>query len=176
MMSSNEHSLLSSYRESLLEHLFAGEVMRHVWLSGLRRLEVLKPQVDDGGYDLVLEAGNVVRHVQLKATFSGSKVRRFSVNLGLAAKPSGCVVCMLFDPDTLDLGPFYWYGGPPGERLPDVAGFKTARHTKGNAQGAKAERPNMRVLPLSAFEKVPNIEGIAARLFGKILSVNEDDL
>lgn len=41
--------------------------MRHVWLSGLRRLEVLKPQVDDGGYDLVLEAANVARHIQLEA-------------------------------------------------------------------------------------------------------------
>jgi hypothetical protein len=49
-----DHNLLSSYREMLLEHLFAGEVMRHVWLSGIKRLEILKPQVDDGGYDIVL--------------------------------------------------------------------------------------------------------------------------
>ena len=47
-----DHSLLSSYREKLLEHLFVGEVMRYVWLSRVKRLEVLKPQVDDGGYDL----------------------------------------------------------------------------------------------------------------------------
>lgn len=101
----DDHSLLSSYRESLLKHLFAGEVMKAVWLSGLRRLEVLKPQVDDGGYDLVLEAGDVVRHVQLKATFAGSTVRNLKINLGLAPKPSGCVICMHFDPDTLSLGP-----------------------------------------------------------------------
>jgi hypothetical protein len=31
-----DHSLLSSYREMLLEHLFAGEVMRRVWLSGIK--------------------------------------------------------------------------------------------------------------------------------------------
>jgi hypothetical protein len=97
----------------LLEHLFAGEVMRHVWLSGVKRLEVLKPQVDDGGYDLVLETTSVVRHIQLKATFKGSTVRRFNVNAGLAAKPSGCVVCLLFDDKTLNLGPFYWFGGAP---------------------------------------------------------------
>ena len=54
-----DHRLLSSYREMLLEHLFAGEVMRYVWLSGIKRLEVLKPQVDDGGYDLVLEANSI---------------------------------------------------------------------------------------------------------------------
>lgn len=43
-----DHSLLSSYREMLLEHLFAGEVMRHVWLSGVKRLEIVKPQVRRG--------------------------------------------------------------------------------------------------------------------------------
>jgi hypothetical protein len=47
----------------LLEHLFAGEVMRRVWLSGIRRMEILKPQVDDGGYDLLLEANAIVRQV-----------------------------------------------------------------------------------------------------------------
>lgn len=59
-MTTTEHSLLSSYREVLLEHLFAGEVMRHLWISGTKRLEMLKPQVDDGGYDLVLEANAAV--------------------------------------------------------------------------------------------------------------------
>ena len=67
-MAASNHSLYSRYREMLIEHLFAGEVMRDLWLSGVERIEVLKPQVDDGGYDLVLEARGVVRHVQLKTT------------------------------------------------------------------------------------------------------------
>jgi hypothetical protein len=32
----------------------------------------LKPQVDDAGYDLVLEANGVVRHVPLKSSHAGS--------------------------------------------------------------------------------------------------------
>ena len=32
----------------------------------------LKPQVDDAGYDLVLETDSVVRHIQLKTSFEGS--------------------------------------------------------------------------------------------------------
>jgi hypothetical protein len=79
LMEASHHSLHSSYRESLLEHLFAGEIMRHLRVSGVRRLVVLKPQVDDGGYNLVLETTSVVRHIQLKATFKGSKVNRFSL-------------------------------------------------------------------------------------------------
>lgn len=42
----------SSYREMLVEYLFAGEVMRFLWRRGNVRMEVLKPQVDEGGYGL----------------------------------------------------------------------------------------------------------------------------
>ena len=163
-----DHSLLSSYRETLLEHLFAGEVMRHVWRSGIKRLEILKPQVDDGGYDLVLEANAVVRHVQLKATFLGSKVNRFNVNARLAQKPSGCIVILLFDPVSLELGPFLWFGAAAGSPLPDLNRFAVAKHTKGNARGVKLERPRLRVLPRSAFEEVSSIPELAEKLFGAL--------
>ena len=43
------HSTRSSHRAALLEHLFAGEVMKHLCRSGDGRLEVLKPQLDDSG-------------------------------------------------------------------------------------------------------------------------------
>jgi len=161
-----DHSLLSSYREMLLEHLFAGELMRHVWLSGTKRLEILKPQVDGGGYDLVLETSSVIRYVQLKATFTGSTVRRFTVNTALATKPSGCVVCLLFDQETLTLGPFFWFGGAPNEPLPDLSSYPVAKHTKGNAKGVKNPRPNLKVVPQSAFESVPTIEQLAIKLSG----------
>lgn len=167
-MERRDHSLLSSYREMLLEHLFSGEIMRHVWLSGIKRLEVLKPQVDDGGYDLLFEGNKVVRHVQLKATFRGSKVARFNVNTALALKPSGCVIVLLFDPHTLDLGPFLWFGGAPGTPLPDIRAFQIAKHTKGNAQGVKLPRPRVRVLPRSAFDKVSELDDLAQRLFGPL--------
>ena len=161
-----KHSLLSAYREMLLEHLFAGEVMRHMWLSGYKRLEVLKPQVDDGGYDLVLEAKSLVRHVQLKATFRGSTVRKFNINMGLANKPSGCVVVLIFDQESLHLGPFLWFGGTPGKPLPDLSVYPVAKHTKGNAQGIKLGRPNIRVVPNTAFKQVSCIPELANMLFG----------
>lgn len=167
MSGDNNHSLLSSYREMLIEHLFSGEVMRHAWLSGIKRLEILKPQVDDGGYDLVLEANTVVRHVQLKATFRGSSVRRFNVNAGLSGKPSGCVVCVMFEESTLELGPYYWFGATPGAPLPNLEKFPVAKHTKGNAKGVKKLRPNIRTVPLSVFEPLPDVAHLAQRLFGR---------
>ncbi len=65
---------------------------------------------------LVLEGNAIVRHVQLKATFRGSTVARFNVNARLALKPSGCVVVLLFEPRTLELGPFQWFGAPRANR------------------------------------------------------------
>jgi hypothetical protein len=167
-MSSTEHSLYSSYREALLEHLFAGEVMRYLWLRGIHRMEVLKPQVDDGGYDLVLEANGVTRHVQLKASHHSSTTARVGVNLRLSEKPSGCVVWMRFDPNTLELGPFLWFGAPPGERLPDLSGFAIGKHTKANAEGIKLERPNVRVVQRHKFEEVESVADLVERLFGSL--------
>ena len=166
-MTASNHSLYSRYREMLIEHLFAGEVMRHLWLSSVDRIEVLKPQVDDGGYDLVLEARGSVRHVQLKATHLGSTTQSVKVHLGLETKPSGCVIWVRFDEDTMKLGPFLWFGGKPGKEIPSLSGFKTAKHTKGNAQGVKAERPNLRVIPKSQFKKLDSIEELVEYLFGR---------
>lgn len=167
-MAATEHSIYASYREALLEHLFAGEVMRHLWLSGVHRMEVLKPQVDDGGYDLVLEAGGITRHVQLKSSHQGSSTAQVNVNLRLMEKPSGCVVWTIFHPDTLHLGPFLWFGGAPGKKLPDVRDFKVAKHAKGNAEGVKLRRPNIRVVPLRHFERVGSIPELIEKLFGSL--------
>lgn len=164
----NEHNLYSSYREVLLEHLLSGEVMKHLWLRGNIRIETLKPQVDDAGYDLVLEANGVVRHVQLKSSHANSSTSDVRVSLHLAKKPSGCVVWLWFDPKTLQLGPYLFFGNSPGLPLPDIADFKVAKHVKGNAQGIKLERPNVRVIPKSRFETLPSISELVLRLFGPL--------
>lgn len=156
---------MSSYREMLLEHLFVGELMRHAWSKG-KRIEVLKPQVDDCGYDLVLEVNSIVRHVQLKATFQGSKVKRFPVNIGLSQKPSGCVVILVFEKEKLQFREFRWCGEPPGQQLLKIDGFQTGKHTKCNAQGIKLDRPQIRIVPWAEFELVPTIGELAVKLFG----------
>lgn len=167
-MTATEHNLYSSYREALLEHLFAGEVMRHLWLRGNVRIEMLKPQVDDGGYDLVLEANGIVRHVQLKSSHHASTTADTKVSIHLMKKPSGCLVWLLFDAATLELGPYLWFGGAPGEPLPDVSGYRVAKHTKGNAEGVKLERPNLRVIPRGRFAIIASVDELVLKLFGPV--------
>jgi len=162
-----EHSLRSSYRESVLEHLFVGEVMKHLWLNQVS-IEVLKPQVDDAGYDLVFEAKGIVRHVQLKSSYSGAKTSRVNVSLDLGNKPSGCVIWLWFNPGTLELDSFRWFGSGPGTQLPSIAKFKVAKHTKGNALGSKGDRPNLRVIPKKPFKTFKTIAELIHELFGPL--------
>ena len=122
-MPSTAHYQNSSYRELLIEHLLVGQIMRLLWLRGITQFEILKPQVDDSGYDLVLDANGVLRHIQLKASFRGSSTKSVKVSLRLTKKKSPCVVWVEFDPDALELGPFRWFGGTPNGSFPDVSGL-----------------------------------------------------
>jgi hypothetical protein len=160
------HSEHSSYREKLLEHLFIGEVLRHLWRRGITNIESLRPEVDSGGYDLVLAYKQIIRHIQLKSSHKGATTGRQAVNMRLAEKPCGCVIWVKFDENTLSLGPFLWFGGLPGKSLPDISSFPVAKRSTANAQGLKPTRPNMRVLKGSDFEPVATIPDLVERLFG----------
>ena len=71
----------------------------------------------------------------------------------------------MFDKDTPELGPFLWLGGALGEAMAELGG-KVGRHTKGDRNGVKAERPNTRIVPKSRFRRLATIEEVAAALFG----------
>jgi hypothetical protein len=72
------HSFDSSLREQALGHIFLGQPLAFMWRNGGRDIEVLKSEVDRGGYDLVLEANGVIRHLQLKSSFRGPGLKRCS--------------------------------------------------------------------------------------------------
>lgn len=173
-MTEDKNSHYSSYREMVLEHLFVSELMRILWLQDVTDFEMLMSKVDNSGYDIVLEANSVVRHIQLKSSSINSKTGEVKVNDRLAQKPSGCIIWMYFDPNDLSLGPFLWYGGSPGEKLPDLTHFKSARHTKANSEGMKSIRPHMKVVPKSKFKKVHNILALIAYLFGPINNQSDE--
>jgi hypothetical protein len=164
-MDSSKHFESSSFREKLIEHLFVGELLKLSWQKDCG-LEVAKPEVDNSGYDLIAEAQGVVRHIQLKASYVGATTASQKVHVRLGNKPSGCVIWVNFNEDTLDLGPYYFFGGKPGEPLPSLENSKTARHTKGNQDGHKAERPNIKVLNKGDFTRYGSVAEIYTALFG----------
>jgi hypothetical protein len=72
------------------------------------------------------------------------------------------VIWTFFDRDTLELGPFLWFGGAPGQPLPPL-GDKVGRHTRGD----KAERGEIRVVGKGRFRRLATVEELAAVLFGE---------
>jgi hypothetical protein len=51
--------------------------------------------------------------------------------------------------------------------LPQLDGFKTAKHTKGDKDGVKKERPNLRVVRMSQFREIADIPALYVALFGQ---------
>lgn len=162
-----QHTENSSYREKLVEHLFVAELLKLSWLHHGCSLEIAKPEVDNSGYDLIVEAKGVVRHVQLKTSIVGGKTAVQKIHTKLAEKPSGCVVWIYINEKTLRLGPFLYFGAEAGKPLPSLIDRKVAKHTKGDKDGVKAERPNIRVLPKGSFTPIESIENLYVRLFSK---------
>jgi hypothetical protein len=150
------HSSASSLREQALGHVFLGQLLTFMWRNGVRDIEVLKSEVDRGGCDIVLEANGIIRHVQLKSSFRGSKVREVDISTNLLRKPGGCVLWIEFDSESLAIERFYWFGGKAGTALPDL-GLRVSRHSKGNSDGEKNERPIHRVLTRGRFEPLADI-------------------
>lgn len=161
-----QHYRFSSYREKLIEHLFVGELLKASWLRGECSLEIAKPEVDSRGYDVIIERRGVVRHIQLKTSHREAAASGQKVHLGLAEKPSGCIVWIQFDEKTLSLGPFLFFGNAAGLPLADIRRFKIGKHAKANAEGIKAERPDIRVVPKSQFQLLSTIDEVFEMLFG----------
>ena len=161
----SKHNVHSSYREKLIEHLFIGELLKTSWQKHDCGLEVAKPEVDNAGYDVIVECYGVVRHIQLKASFIKSTTATQKMHVKLADKPSGCIVWIIFDEDTLLFDHFLVYAGKAGEPIPDITNLKIAKHSKGDKDGVKAERSNVRKVNKGQFQKVTNIDEVYELLF-----------
>ncbi len=110
------------YLENIIEHGFLSELLEHYWFAHRRRVEVIRPDVDGGGYDLVLEANRRVRHVQLKGRYrkaSGPKVVKVHSRLRDHWDP--CVIWIFWDWDeTLNRVRLeYRYSSPKQRSWPD---------------------------------------------------------
>jgi hypothetical protein len=152
----NALSTKSVYVESIQKHILLGQLLQRMWERGLPPLEILHSEDGTRGYDFVLGCGKILRHVELK---SGQNL---NVGLGLAEAPSGCVLRLKVDSNTLQIDSFSFFGGPPGKSLPDIHSFKTGKHNRGD----KNPRPNIRKIPKSKFEKLESFDDLIHKLFG----------
>lgn len=169
MQAADDAYLLSNFFEQLVEHAFVSEILQEVYYGRGQVVEVLRSEVDSYGYDLILESNGVMRHVQLKTSRPDARASGQKVHVKLGEKPGDCVIWVIRHecPVSRRMRSSYrFFGGAPGERLPDVSGFKVAKHNKGDATGRKKERPAIRVIPKSRFELVETTSELVRVLFG----------
>src|SRR3546814_17717032 len=106
----SQHSTL---REKVVEHLFLAELSKEMLLRAKTPFEVLRSEFDGHGYDIVVEAKGVLRHLHFKHSRADSKVRRQKVHVPFTKKPGGCVIWSMAVRRTLGVGTFFWMGGEP---------------------------------------------------------------
>ena len=146
----------SSFREKMLEHIFVAELLQEAWLVRGQTTEVLRPEVDNAGYDLVLECGKICRYIQLKGSRLDGKAKWKDVNPKLAEKPGGCVVWIFYKEDkgraTLQ---YRFFGKGPAEHL-DL--------------GGKKGRGNACRITIGRFEKYTNVAKLFDKLFPGVVN------
>lgn len=160
--------LHSSYYEKLVEHLFIADILKTAWFNGQVQIEISRAEIDNSGYDLILECKNVIRHVQLKCSDESSKTSVQKINIKLAEKPSGCVVWVKRSKDETEsnfLLSYLFFGQDAGQQLPSLDNYKSAKHTKGNKTGVKKIRPNIKAIPKGKFIKIENTIELLHKLF-----------
>jgi hypothetical protein len=161
----DQHSTSSTLRERVVEHVFVGEALRVLWRWSVVNVEVLRSEFDAHGYDLVIARRRVVRHIQFK-TGTSKRPGDVSVALALGGKPSGCVIWIRVT-DSLDMGPYFWFGGLPGSLLPTLDGYEIPLRATHNREGERPPRPNHRLVPGKAFEEIKTLEDVLVRLLGE---------
>ncbi|WP_449473964.1 hypothetical protein [Sphingobium chungangianum] len=145
----------------MLEYHLSGAVTSELLLRD-QPFELLRTDCDRDGYDLVIEANGIIRHVQLKGQVLGGAAREVTAHVNLAIKPSACIIWMTYDPLTMRPVSYRFFGNPPGEKIPPL-GDRIATHSRGK----KKQRPDHRVIFARRFEKIGGLEELVDRLFGQ---------
>ncbi len=153
----------SVYREKIVEHSLATKLLLHDWRSGAIQIDILKPEIDRFGYDLLVRRGPTSRFLQIKSSTVNSPVASHNVHLNLLTQPDGCIIWVVVDAE-LNFDFFRVIIPAVGASIGDEK-LKVATHTKRNAQGLKGERPNIRTVPRSRFTRVEKFEQVFALLF-----------
>ena len=153
---------MAQHRENLLEHAFVAEILQECVLVRQETIEVLRSEVDIAGYDLVLEVGDIVRHVQLKSLYCSAIDNGETVNANLEKHVGGCVVRSVWDIDPLTSRlrlSYMWYGSGPREPTKPLPARPARRKGK--------VLPNTRKITKGEFGgQLLDTPGLVERLFG----------
>lgn len=157
----------SSHVENVLRHAFLAELASEVWRDDPNEpLGISNAEVDDSGYDVVLERNAIIRRIQLKQHHEGKAPRAFSVRVEFATYHGSCIVAIAHS--LIDLKPtsYSFYGSGPEEPMPYVEALRTTKAPgRRTADGKRIMRMKYRDVPFSQFKRNLSIRQLIEELF-----------
>jgi hypothetical protein len=157
----------SSHVENVLRHAFLAELAGEVWRDDPNEpLGISKAEVDDSGYDLVLERNGTIRRVQMKHAHEQKTPKSFSVRVEFATYPGSCIVVISHTLSDLKPASYSFYGGGPDEEMPYIEAHRTTKSpVRRGADGKRKLRVNYRDVPFSRFKNGLPMRQLLQELF-----------
>lgn len=157
----------SSHVENVLTHAFLAALASEVWRDDPNEpLGIYKAEVDDSGYDVILERNATIRRIQLKQAHEEKTPSKFSVRVEFATYPGSCIVVITHS--LLDLKPtsYSFYGSTPDEPMPYIEAHRTTKASgRRTADGERVLRLKYRDVPFSRFKKNLSMRQLIEELF-----------
>lgn len=157
----------SSHVENVLRHAFLAELASEVWRDDPHEpLGISNAEVDDSGYDVVLERDATIRRVQLKQAHDKKIPKKFSVRVEFATYPGSCIVVIAHALQDLRPTSYSFFGSGPEDSMPYVEAHRTSKHPgKRTADGQRILRLRYRDVPFSRFKKNLSMRELLDELF-----------
>lgn len=157
----------SSHVENVLTHSFIAKIAQELWRRdpGID-LQVFKADVDDAGFDLVLGCNDTMRFIQIKQTYLQGNAVKYSIRLDFARLKGACAVVLVYNAADLEIDHCLFFGGAPGEPMPDIEGNPTSLSPgRRTADGKRKSRENYRDVPRREFQRLLHTSELVDRLF-----------
>lgn len=157
----------SSHVENVLRHAFLAELASEVWRDDPHEpLGISNTEVDDSGYDVVLERNAIIRRIQLKQHHEGKAPKAFSVRVEFATYPGSCIVAIAHSLADLKPTSYSFYGSGPEDPMPYIEAHRTTKASgRRTAEGARVLRLKYRDVPFSRFKKNLSMRQLIEELF-----------
>jgi hypothetical protein len=168
--------------EKILEYRFLAELTSELYKHDTP-CDVMRGDVDHYGYDLVIEANGILRHIQLKGITAAAKEegkkgkggkewgQGWHCNDNLWELGSGCIVLLKHEEHCSKISGIKFFGGPPGKKLSEAPTLDTKDPPEPRA--VKGKKPSKKVWVTQSYfgeplKKGEEVKELARLLFGEL--------
>lgn len=162
----------SSYVENVLTHSMISSLAGDLWRRDPEvRMDILRTEVDESGFDLVLTMSGQGRYIQIKQVNSEGRNKNFSVRADFALMPGSCVVVIVHRDSDLSIEGYRFFGAALNKPMSSVDGFNSSiLPGRRGKDGNRRVREHYRDIPGACFTKLNSVSDLLEALFPETVS------